>query len=72
MLEQIDRTDTRQLTSKPALKILDFFRDMENEMKQGRRAKLSTVHGVSASRTMAKLKPVGTEWMEVWLRQWGY
>ena len=72
MLEQIDRTDTRQLTSKPAAKILDFFRDLENEIKEGKRATFSTKHGVSASKTMANLKPVGTEWMEVWLQQWGY
>ncbi len=72
MLEQIDRTDTRQLTSKPAAKILDFFRDLETEMKEGKRVTFSTEHGVSVSKTMANLKPVGTEWMEEWLRQWGY
>ena len=72
MLEQIDRTDTRQLTSKPAAKILDFFRDSDTETKEGKRARFRTEHGVSASKTMASLAPVGTEWMKVWLRQWGY
>lgn len=72
MLEQIDRTDTRELTSKPAAKILDLFRDLENEMKEGKRATFSTEHGVSDSKTMANLKPVGPEWMEMWLQQWGY
>ena len=72
MLEEIDQADTRQLTSKPAAKILGFFRDLENGMKEGKRTTFSTENGVSASKTMANLKPVGTEWMEVWLRQWGY
>ena len=72
MLEQIDRTDTHQLTSKPAAKILDFFRDLENETKEGKRTTFSTEHDVSDSNTMVNLKPVGTEWMELWLRQWGY
>ena len=72
MLEQIDRTDTRQLTAKPAAKILDFFRVLDNEMKEGKGAIFSTKHGVFVSKTMASLGPVGTEWMELWLGQWGH
>ena len=36
MLEQIDQTDTRQLASKPAAKILDFFRAFETVKREGK------------------------------------
>ena len=61
MSEKIDRTDTSQLTDKPAAKILEFLRDMEKEMGEGKRATFSTEHGVLFSKMMESLEPVGRE-----------
>lgn len=51
---------------------LDFFRDMEKEMKEGHKPTFRTENGISASKTIASLEPVGREWMEMWLRQWEF
>ena len=89
MLEHINQTDTEELTHKPAVKILGFFREIEDQKKRVYRAegegsndgergrketvvKYSTANGIKASRTMAELAPVSRQWMEIWLRQWGY
>lgn len=71
MLEQIDRNNTRELTAKPAAKILDFYRAFEEQRVAGG-LKYSTANGVAASKTLAKLEPVNKDWMEIWLTQWGY
>lgn len=45
---------------------------MEKEMKEGHKPTFRTENGISASKTIASLEPVGREWMEMWLRQWEF
>ena len=71
MLEKIDRNNTRELSEKPAVKILDFYRALEEERVAGK-LHHSTVNGISASKTMAALEAVNKDWMEIWLTQLGY
>lgn len=68
-LEQPEDPVMDQILSKPALKILDFFKQFE-QRKQS--IKYETEHSVRASRTMADLKPVNRAWMEIWLKQWNF
>lgn len=71
ILKQVDMNDKEELASKPALKILDFYMDLE---RAGSVAGLTydTEHGLAASETMATLAPVSAEWMETWLDQWDF
>ena len=71
MLEQIDRNNPRELSEKPAIKILDFYRAFEETRIAGG-LHYSTANGISASKTMAALEAVNQDWMEIWLAQWGY
>ena len=71
MLAQVNQTDVREVTAKPAVKILDFYRECERERLTGGLS-FSTANGVAASATMANLEPVNSKWMETWLGQWGY
>ena len=72
-LEEIDGSDPKELSSKPAIKILDFYRSLGEQDETARRAvSFSTKHGIAASRNMAELRPVSVDWMKIWLTQWGY
>ena len=71
MLEQVNSSNPKELIDKPAAKILPFFREIESGRGKGRVGH-NTAKGVAASETMAGLKPVNAEWMELWLKQWGY
>ena len=71
MLERVDQTDTRELSAKPAIKLLDFFRTFEKEGGEGS-TEFSTANARAASKTMAGLQSVGKRWMETWLDQWKY
>ena len=71
MLEHIDQNNTSELSEKPAVKILDFYRAFEEERVAGG-LHYSTANGISASKTMAALEAVNKDWMEIWLTQWGY
>ena len=71
MLEQIDPNDTAELTAKPAAKILDFYRGFERQGRKGG-VTFSTANGIAASETLAGLEPVNTDWMDIWLTQFGY
>lgn len=73
MLERIDMTDTKELTAKPAVKILDFYRALDEQREEGGGGlQFSTAQAIPASETMAQLEPVSEDWMEIWLTQWGY
>ena len=71
MLEKIDRHSTLELSEKPAVKILDFYRAFEEERVAGG-LQYSTANGTSASKNMAALEAVNKEWMGIWLTQLGY
>lgn len=73
MLERIDITDTEELTAKPSVKILDFYRALDEQREEGgKELHFSTAQAIAASETMAQLEPVSEDWMEIWLTQWGY
>lgn len=73
MLEKVNHHDVQELTAKPAVKILDFFRSCEKARTAGQGTlKYSTSRGVAVSKTMRELKPVGEEWMGIWLDRLGY
>ena len=61
--------DTQNMKLMPALKLLGFFQ----ELKVDRRVvKYEMKRVLETSKSMAQLEPVNTEWMNVWLEQWGF
>ena len=71
-LKAVDGNDKAEVAMKPALKILDWFSDVEAGLVGGREGiKYATANGTSASGTMRELGPVSEEWMGHWLRQLG-
>ena len=71
MLRLVDQSDPRELTAKPAAKILDFFLALETVKAEGE-SKFKTENSVAASETFAALRSVNTEWMEIWMDRLGY
>ena len=71
MLEQVDQSDIRELTAKPAAKVLDFFRAIEKAKAEGK-TEFKAEHGIAASKTFAGLRSVNTEWLEIWMDRLGY
>lgn len=71
-LEELDQTNTRLLSEWPAIKILDFYRAIEQVRLSEEGLIYTTAHGLAASKTMDELAPVNKEWMSIWLDQWGY
>ncbi|KAI9874581.1 MAG: hypothetical protein M1830_009591 [Pleopsidium flavum] len=71
VLKQVDMNDKDELSSKPALKILDFYVDLEKVIGAVGLT-YDTEHGLAASETMASLPGVSAEWMETWLEQWDF
>ncbi|KAL8728735.1 MAG: hypothetical protein Q9166_005222 [cf. Caloplaca sp. 2 TL-2023] len=68
-LNSHDRTDLEELASKPALKLLDLL----GEFEAGNAGLVfETTSGVEVSETLRALQSVGPEWMEIWLKQWGF
>ena len=66
-LERYDRTNLADLASKPALKLLDVFKQCDAGNGDLR---FNTRDGIKNSETMRRLACVGPEWMDVWMRQW--
>ena len=73
LLEETNTTnlDLEELESKPAAKILEFLRRFATKEREGR-AQYSTAKALAASETIRALAPVNPQWMELWLKQWGY
>lgn len=71
-LERLDQTNPDALSAWPAIKILDFYRALEQMRSSKAKLVYSTAHGLAASKTLANLEPVNNEWMSIWLDQWGY
>ncbi|MCJ1460071.1 hypothetical protein MMC28_010450 [Mycoblastus sanguinarius] len=61
-LEQTERLEQNQLASKPALKVLDFFRQL-NRHETGPIYEVG--RGLETSKTMGQLEPVNQKWMEI-------
>lgn len=63
--------DGSQIEKNPALKLLQFLKSLEQQTEQPT-AVFSTDETVKASKTLANLQSVGAQWMENWMRQWGF
>ncbi|PSN61885.1 acetyl-CoA synthetase-like protein [Corynespora cassiicola Philippines] len=72
-LEKVDLKDKEAVARLPAVKILDFFREMVNSMYAGaKNARFSTLASQDDSLSLKALEPVKKEWIEKWIGQWGF
>jgi len=71
ILGGLDPYDAKAVAANSAIKILEFYRGFEAQRVAGC-LRFDTQNGVKASKTMARLKPVGSGWMEAWLRALNY
>ncbi|KAL8670081.1 MAG: hypothetical protein Q9168_005366 [Polycauliona sp. 1 TL-2023] len=70
-LRQSLEKDSESVDDNPAIKLLPFFENIERMMKSGKGPVLLDTRRTEAmSQTMRLLQPVGSQWMENWLRQW--
>lgn len=61
------------LRQNPGLKLLDFFLSLRRDAESGHMMpSLETERSMMRSGALAALKPVGEEWMEIWLKQWAF
>ncbi|KAH7403880.1 hypothetical protein BKA64DRAFT_462232 [Cadophora sp. MPI-SDFR-AT-0126] len=65
-LEESSKADV-DTDANPATKLLPFFKSMRDGTNE---VKLDTTKSMDLSETLRRLKPVGKEWMEIWLKQW--
>ena len=69
-VERVDSSDSTQLAKYPAVKILDYFRDLgRTKWQEEPLLSYSTKNAVEASNAMRELKPVNEEWIEIWLKR---
>lgn len=68
-LERIPNPNEADITSKPALKLLDFYRGLyENRTSVA----LEVRRAQEASASMRALEPISLPLMQTWLRQWEF
>ncbi len=58
-------------TNNPAIKLMNYYKHIEDTFSDPQ-AVLSTDKAVKESSTMATLEAVSEEWIENWMRQWGF
>ena len=70
-LEALNDTAARtdDVKKNPGIKLLEFFGSMNEGSVD---AELETKQTAGRSETMRGLKPVGPEWMKIWLQQWDF
>lgn len=72
-LEKVDTNDSDAIVAKPAVKILDFFRDMQNSKYIGANdVEFSTKNAEADSLELRRLGPVQAEWIKRWMEDWGF
>ena len=77
-IEALDRSSmeedsNRGIDRNPALRLLPWFKGLAHEQRSSRVAsRLSTHMATKLSQGMRDLRPVGEEWMDLWLRQWKF
>jgi thioester reductase-like protein len=72
-LEKVDTNGVDAIAAKPAVKILDFFRSMQDSKYIGAKdIMLSTREAEEASPVLGHLGPVRAEWIQRWMRDWGF
>lgn len=57
------------MAKNPGIKLLEWFEQMK---RGGEEAELETVDTAKRSKTLDRLTAVGSEWMEIWLKQWNF
>jgi thioester reductase-like protein len=70
-LERLDVHDAEVVAKYPAVKILDFFRDMERYFGASG-TRYSTAHAQKCSPRLGNLGPVRAEWVRQWMEHWGF
>lgn len=63
--------DSDDITKNPAIKLIDYYEHIKDTFSQPQ-VVLSTDEAVKKSSTMATLEAVSEEWIENWMRQWGF
>ncbi|KAF2176481.1 acetyl-CoA synthetase-like protein [Zopfia rhizophila CBS 207.26] len=72
-LEKVNLEDRDAVALKPAVKILDFFREIRETRYIGaKKIIFSTEEAQRSSQTLRGLGPVSEDWMEKWLSDWGF
>lgn len=72
-LEGLDLKDKKVVAKMPAVKILDFFRDMVGAKYIGAKdVQFETTAAQGASPSLKALGPVRKEWVEKWIDDWGF
>ena len=65
-------SQTADLTQNPGVKLLEFFNSLGTSDRSVGSVNLSTIHTMEMSKTLMELEPVRSEWLENWIRQWGF
>ena len=61
------------MTHNPGVKLLEFFKALKlGDGSTSMVPRLDTAHAEMKSGSLAGLKPVGSVWMEAWLKQWAF
>lgn len=71
-LESIPNPSTAEVTEKPALKLLSFYRGLVDETKAAMSVALDVQKTKEASKTMNSLQPISASLMSNWLEQWNF
>lgn len=71
-LENIHNPTSADVTEKPALKLLGFYRELSNEDSSAMSVVLDVQRTQQASATMRTLGPIGVSLMKNWLEQWDF
>lgn len=66
---ELVRTSGRDPAEVPAVKLLDFFSE---NARSDKRVLLDTIKTRSQCKALADVGPIRAEWIENWIRQWGY
>ncbi|MCJ1394676.1 hypothetical protein MMC18_007556 [Xylographa bjoerkii] len=70
-LRESDTSDMEEVSSIPALKILDFYEGLQQRATEAG-IRYDTTHAQSVSPTFADLSAVNAEWVRIWLDQWKF
>lgn len=71
-LEAIQQPTAAQVSEKPALKLLSFYRGLVDEEKGAMAVPLDVQKARHASTTMRGLGPISASLMDNWLEQWSF
>ncbi|KAI1813507.1 hypothetical protein GGS20DRAFT_553164 [Poronia punctata] len=67
-LHILSESKAEDVNVNPAVKLVDYFQSLEESQP----VILDTTNAASISRTLMSLEAVRNEWMDNWMRQWGF